>query len=685
MLFFDQLKKNDPQLRLVAMVFLAGLGILLAGLWWVQVVSVREYQANLETQSFRSVRIPAVRGKILDRSGVALAENQPIYNVSLYLDELHSDFDMAYAKKAEQVRAHLKAQAAEQEKALHRKLKPEEKRQFVLSVKDKNLLRQQARFEVASNVVLKISQRLNQPPPLHILANFERHYQTRLALPFEVLTNLDQRQIACLAEQTSAMPGVDLEVQSLRVYPLGTTASHVLGRLTRDESSQEGEEAFFSYRLPDYRGKVGIEYGFDRQLRGVAGAKSVLVNNLGYRQTENVWSPAEAGQNVVVCLDSYIQQAAERALPIFGPATHGAVIVMDVNTGDILAMASSPTLNPNFFVQGFPPGEYQQISSMRAEMNLCTQENYQPGSIFKTVVGMAALEAGLDPEQTFAISADPQRPDKAMIRVGSQTFHDTAPPGDFNFRRALKLSSNSYFISNGLRTGIENIARLAHRLHLGERTGMPTRQEVSGRFPTLHRVENNLVDNDGHNWFDGDTANLCIGQGPIAVTPLQMAVMTAAIANGGKVLWPRLVDRIEPQDPTSNLGTQVFPSAQVRDELGVKPRTLQLLREAMLADVEDADGTGRQARVPNLRICGKTGTSQKKDASGKLEEHVTWFASFAPYETPHYAVLVMVEVPSGILASGGGDCAPIARKIYTAILERERLGTAKLQSVAKGN
>lgn len=676
MLVFDQLKKNDPQLRVVAAVVFSGLATLLAGLWWVQVVSSREYQANLETQSFRTVRIPAVRGKIYDRSGVALAENQPIYNVSLYLEELRKAFDKAYLEQATRARDELKLRADEQEKRLHRKLKKEEKKQFVLTAQDKNLLRQQARFEVASNVVVQVCRRLQQPAPLEILGGFERHYETRLALPFPVLTNLNSAQIARLEEQTLAPLGVDLEVQSLRVYPYGTTAAHVLGRLQRDDSSEEGEEAFFSYRLPDYRGIVGVEFGFDKQLGGVAGAKSVLVNNLGYRQTENVWSPAEAGQNVTLTIDRHIQQAAERALPIFGPATRGAVVVMDVNSGDILAMASSPTLNPNHFVQGFPRGEYQQIANLRAEMNLATQENYQPGSIFKTVVAMAALEAGLDPHQVYTFGADPKSPGRGIIYVGSQAFHDTAPRGDFDFVRAVKLSSNCYFITNGLRAGIENIVKLGYRLHLGERAGLPTRQEVAGRFPSWQRIH--------QHWHDGDSANVCIGQGEVAVTPLQMAVMTAAIANGGKVLWPRLVDKIEPQDPASSEPATVFPSGQVRDELGLKPRTLQILREAMLADVED-NGTGKEAKVPGLQICGKTGTSQKKDVHGNLEEHVTWFASFAPYEKPRYAVLIMVEVESGTQASGGGTCAPIAAKIYTAILERERMNGPKPEGIAKGN
>ena len=245
------------------------------------------------------------------------------------------------------------------------------------------------------------------------------------------------------------------------------------------------------------------------------------------------------------------------------------------------------------------------------------------------------------------------------IYVGRRRIRDLASPGQYDFRRAVMFSSNTYFITNGMKAGIENILRLSRRLHLGERAGLPTRQDTPGILPGLKRIRSN--------WFDGDTANICIGQGEIAVTPLQMAVMTAALANGGKVLWPRLVDRIESQDPTSGEPPTVLPGGRVRDELGVSPRNLQILRDAMRDEVEDA-GTGARAVVPGLRICGKTGTAQVTNEHNQEVDRTTWFISFAPYEKPRYAVVVMVE--SGNF--GSTTCAPIAAKIYEAILEGER-------------
>ncbi len=164
---------------------------------------------------------------------------------------------------------------------------------------------------------------------------------------------------------------------------------------------------------------------------------------------------------------------------------------------------------------------------LRPQINRATYARYAPGSIFKTIIGLAALEGGLNPKELFNSAPDPQNPNHGIIYVGNHAVHDLAPAGEHNFRDALKLSSNCYFIANGLRAGMQRIAKLGQRLHLAERNGLPTRQEIPGLFPSLQQVEGK--------WTDGDTANICIGQGAMAVTPLQMAVMTAAIANGGTI------------------------------------------------------------------------------------------------------------------------------------------------------
>ena len=263
MLIFDQLKKNDPQLRTLAIAIFSALCVLAAGLWWVQIVSAREYQANQETQSSRTVRVPAVRGKILDRNGAVLAENRPIYNVSLYLDEFRKEFDTAWAN----VRKDLKQRREAKEKMLGRRLNKEERKDFTFSLEQIAALKRQSRYSVCSNVVANLGALLKLPEPLTLNpTNFERHYVETRALPYPVVTNLSPVQIALVEEKCASWTGVDIELRSTRIYPNQTAAAHVVGYVRRSKDSVEGEEAYFSYRLDGFQGQLGIEAGMDKEL-----------------------------------------------------------------------------------------------------------------------------------------------------------------------------------------------------------------------------------------------------------------------------------------------------------------------------------------------------------------------------------------------------------------------------------
>lgn len=639
MIVFDQLKKSDPHLRALTLVVLLGISILIAGLWWVQIISYRHYTENQKSQSFRTVRIPAIRGKILDRHGVALAENRPSYNVILYIDELRSEFKKEWSRT-----------------------KPPRGTKTTLS--ERRALEAQTRYRVASNVVQQIATVLQQPVPFE-LGDFLRHYTNQLALPMPVLINLDSSQVARLLESAATPPGIDLEIQPTRYYPGTNLAAHVLGFLVRDNRSVEGEVADVNFRLPDYRGIVGIEGEFDAELRGKAGVKSVLVNSLGYRQSENVWMPAEPGKNVELTIDAEIQRVAESALDkaMSGPVK-GAVVVMDPHTGDVLALASSPSYDPNTWIPRISREEwrYQNDKELRPQVNRAMQEKYAPGSIFKVVTGLAILEAGIDPNEKI------WNPSWIRVPGRNKPIDDLANAGEYDFKTAFIKSSNTYFITNGMRAGIERIIQLGQHLHLGERTGLLSSQETGGDLPKLAEVR--------RGWIAPDTAYICIGQGRVSVTPLQMAVMISAVANGGKVLWPRLVQRIVPADPNSDDVVIEFPTRPPRDHLGVSERTLSITREAMLADVEEG-GTGKQALVPGMRIGGKTGTAEITDSAGRKAGKTTWFASCAPFENPRWVVVAMIEQGG----SGGGSCAPVAAKIYRAIQKLETEGRPAVAAI----
>lgn len=674
MLVFDQLKKNDPQLQLLALLLCSGFLVLLAGLWWVQVVNANRFRESVETQSFRTVRLPAVRGEIFDRDGIALAENRPNYRISLYLEELSRAFKTEY----KEIRP---------KKVITNDLpfwkdwlgiSPVRTQYLRLPNQQTTQVIRTARYRVVQKVVEQVATVLQQPLPLNY-TNFTRHYESDRFVPFCIASNLTPQLVARFEEQPINSLGLDLEIESKRFYPHSNIAAHVIGYVRPDPSSAVGEDASFSYRPPDYRGLVGIEGGFDLKLRGRAGVKSVQINNLGYRQAENVWEEAQPGQNVVLTIDFNVQRETEAALRKIGPYGRGAIVVMDVRSGDILALASYPNFSPNQFANRISRQEYNRIQELTAENNRATAENYQAGSVFKTIVALAALEtpqAHYNPHEFYQVAPNPNKPTAGIIYVGNRPIRDTVSPGLYDLRRAIAKSSNSYFIALGLRPGVfDRVVELGHRLHFGERFGpesVPLHQEAPGHFPTAEKVA-------GSNWRDGDTASVCIGQGAMDVTPLQVAVMISAIANGGNVLKPRMVDRLESSDPNSIEPPTIFPRGVIRDHLGVSKRSFTILHEAMLSETESAEGTGKAVQGCGFRVCGKTGTAELDvlRPDGGLK-NTTWFGSFAPYESPRYAVVIMVE--NG--ASGGGTCAPIAHDVYVALKAFEDRLALKNQTVS---
>ena len=664
MFVIDQLKKGDSALQKIALMILCAMLLLAGRLWVVQVVRGKKYEESHMDQSFRTVRIPALRGRILDRNGTPLAENRANYTVNLYLDELRKEFRNEYIRLCP-------TKTVTNSGPIWKfwdRTKTVEVSRAKLGKDQMEALTLQAQYNVASNIAAKVAAQIGQPV-LFDPVKFRRHYDTRRILSFPVTTNLTSAQIAKFAEQPLNAVGLDLEMQPTRTYAKQSGA-HFLGYLVRNNDSMEDEKADFDYRLLDYKGEIGIEGEFDDQLHGKAGVKSVQVNRLGYRQHESIWEQAEPGKNVIMTVDLTIQRATENALrtSFLGPEAKAAAVVMNVQNGDILAMASNPTFDPNSFVNGMTAEERLRINDeeLKPQLNRPVQGVYPPGSIFKIISGLAALESGLDPNRLYRVQVDPARSPRGCTYVGGRKIEDTAEAGDYDFRRAFAKSSNSYFIDNGLHIGVGRIVEMGSRFFLGQSTELPVGIKTQkGFFPTMPWISK-------HGWTDGETANLCIGQGWITVTPVQMAVMTSAIANGGKIYKPRLVQRVEPQEKILNEDEIEEFSTELRGDIKVHPANLQIVRAAMLADTEDPEGSGYQAfhhsgerRLNEFKVCGKTGTAEVIRPGFK--DHITWFVSYAPYESPRYAVVIMVE--SG--ASGGKTCAPIAEKIYREIEKLE--------------
>ena len=631
MFIFDQLKRDDRELRFLAIVMFIGCSILITGLWYIQIVSSRHFEADLIGQATRTVRVPAVRGKILDRNGVPLADNRPVFSLDLYLADLSQRFRDNY-----------------------RKLKKE----YQPTRDQLGHLQRLARFQVVSNIAHQVGQWLGAPVELDE-KEFHNHFVNLRALPLSIVDNLTLEQVARFSEQPQSLPGLELRVEPRRVYPYGTTAAHLIGILKRDDRSMENEDAFFHYRLPDWRGLTGIESRFDTELRGLAGTRSITVNYLGYQTTNTFLREPDPGASVTLTIDLRIQLIAERALRTteFGDHVRGAVVVMDPRNGDILAMASAPTYDPQLFLGRISPETFKQLNDplFRPQVNRVIYNHYHPGSIFKIVTGLAALEAGqLNPAQEY------YNPGYWQWKENTRPIKDLAAPGMYDFRRAFVKSSNTYFIRHAMMPGVlEKLITLGQRLQFGKKSHLIPGQDVAGNYPTHADTR--------AGWGPGDTANLSIGQGPIHVTPLQIAVMTSAIANGGKVFWPRIAAKVEPNDPESHVEALYYRPAQIRDHLGVLPTNLEIVRQAMRADVHDPDGTGKAARTEGFTVGGKTGTAEVEKA-GKIVDKITWFTSFAPVEAPRYAVVVMVE--SGDF--GGTTCAPVAGMIYRELVKLEQ-------------
>ena len=346
MFIFDLLKNQQQRVRVIAACVAAGLAVLLGGLWFVQIVSAKHFEMDLQRQSFRTVRVSAIRGRILDRNGQPLAENRPHYNAVVYLEELRDQFD----NELDQLTHAYVLQHPDGVSVKHR----------ITNSVVRSQLQLQADYRVVSNLTWKAGALLQEPRALDSKYFFQQTGSYPY-VPFQILPNLAPRQVAIFAEQLSSQPALELETQPVRSYPHNAAAAHVLGYVRRKDDFDD-EELSCQYHLPDYEGQSGVEGAFDLQLRGQPGIKSVLVNNHGYRQREETITPAEGGENIYLTIDLPVQQAAERALAAAVNNTRGgAAVVMDVRNGDILAMASAPTFDPNEFITGMSAARWQWL------------------------------------------------------------------------------------------------------------------------------------------------------------------------------------------------------------------------------------------------------------------------------------------------------------------------------------
>ena len=487
------------------------------------------------------------------------------------------------------------------------------------------------------SVLLKIPLRELEDALERVPSDSFRPVRVRRGLTLEEVTKVEERKLE--------LPGVVVEVEPERVYPTSTFAAHLLGyvREVSDDQMKQGR-----YRRGDMIGQSGLERLLDEHLRGRDGGERIEVDALGRPVQVMRREEPDPGAQVITTVDRRIQEAAERAMV----GRSGAVIVMDPRNGDVLAMTSSPAFELDRLTGNLDKDEWLKVirDPLTPLMNRALQSQYAPGSVFKIVVAAAGLQEGtLTPmDRTYC---------NGQFHLGNWTFKDwkEGGHGHVDTRTALIHSCNIFFYQAGLKVGPAAIARYAEAFGLGSPSGIDLGGEKAGLVPFL----NGRRRIDGRKWQAGDTVNMSIGQGQVLVTPMQIARMMSAVANGG-VLWrPRLVQRVERVD-----GSLAYSSSsKMTGRVDLSPIVWAFLRQA-LAGVVNEGGTGGAARIPGVEIAGKTGTAQSvsKSDSAKGQDHA-WFASFAPAQDPEVVVVVLVERGG----KGGQVAAPIARQIYQAI------------------
>jgi len=641
--------------------------ILLQRLFVVQVIEGQKHAQTLINQTTIPILLSPPRGLILDRNGLPLAENRARYDVDLYVRELTGNYARA-----------------------HRGRLP--MKQVEVGMGDKR--RKQKQVDIEKIVEETAIEPLRN---LGIAASYDaedlrRHAQQRPNTPFQLATQIDFATLSRMAERDPRIPGVQEAARPVRWYPYGALASHVMGFVGAPE-----EQTLETFQ-PEVIGKDGVEKGFDVDLEGKPGGKILKKNNLGFIMEEQGYQAPVPGQNVYLTLDARVQTIVEGVMRRVG---RGACVVMDPNTGDILAMCSVPNFDPNSFVPGgggkVPDWKRWMTDETKPMLNRALGA-YAPGSTFKTVTAISALE---NPDAKFTPQTVIHSP--GSIEMAGRTWHDWNPDGqgDIVLKRGLAMSCNTFFYQLGVRTGIDSISAMGKRIGFGEKIllgpdGEPVLSgEDPGTMPGREWMENRMAQRkkaykgrietwvaEGkktprpsppaiEKWSDGHTANTSIGQGFVRVTPLQMAVMLSAVANGGTVYRPRLVQGVGKTTENGTQATKEYPVAVKRGNLGVRPENLTAVREGLRAVV--TEGTGKNAAVKDVEVAGKTGSAQFVTQIGgsTVKDTRTWFTGFAPLKDPKYVVIVIVE--GGV--SGGTTCAPLASEILTKLFEMEK-GTA---------
>lgn len=472
--------------------------------------------------------------------------------------------------------------------------------------------------------------------------------------PYEGLVikrDVDYDAVVALETHQLELAGVSLDAGPLRTYPFGPVGSHLFGYVGEVSESELGQNP--GYRMGDLIGKAGAEKSWESRLRGVPGGQQIEVDALGRKLRVLSRVPQTQGNNMILSVDRRLQLFTEQLME----EHEGSVVVMKPDTGEILAMVSKPTFDPNVFARGIRRDEWRQLvnDKLKPLNNRAIQGQYPPGSTFKIVTAAAALEEGAVNPFTRIFCSGSYPFANRTFRCWKKGGH-----GSVDLHRALVESCDVYFYQVGVKLGVDAIADYSHRFGLGEVTGITLDHEKPGLIPSTEWKRARF----GEPWFQGETLSVAIGQGYVLATPLQMANVVATVANGGTRYRPHFVRRIE--NAAGDVVEEIQP--EVVGNAGLRKSTLLQIREALRDVVNAPNGTGKKAKLPNIDVGGKTGTSQvfkmgKQVKTHNMARHLrdhAWFVAFAPVDAPEIAIAVLIEHAGG---GGGAMAAPIAHDV----------------------
>ena len=580
---------SSEKVLISAYLIIALFFILTIRIWQLQILQGSEYRKLSEENRLRIVRVAAPRGIIYDRTGIPLVKNTPYYFVSISPQNLDG--------------LDISALAA-------------------LLNMDRDVL----------------SEKIKNRP------------QQNLYEPIRLKEGLSTKEIALIEARRSDFPSLAVDADVSRDYLFGNIGAHLIGYL--------GKPNEFQYSSPDFKdipsnafiGQWGVEKLYDRQLRGTSGERIIEMDALGRELRLIKEKSPIRGDDVKLAMDIKLQKEAEES---FGEKT-GALVAMKPDTGEILALISRPSFDPNLFARGIKQRQWEDLNQNKKLpfLNRSLQSQYPPGSTFKIITAIAAMEESVVDVNTKVTCTGEIVYGRWHFGCWQKQGH-----GTLSLHRALVESCDVYFYDLGKRLGIDKVASYARMFGLGKETGLRMAKERSGVVPdTKWKLEKRKQP-----WYLGETFNASIGQGYVATTPFQMAQMMSIVANGGYVYSPSLL--MADNNPTP------------LTKLNIRQETLDEVKKALSGVVNENGGTGWAAKSSLVNICGKTGTAQvvglKRDSKYLPEmfrDHA-WFVAFAPYEAPEIALSVMVEHGG----HGGAAAAPIAKRAIEAYMKGQRL------------